>query len=176
MRILLTEDDEAVRAFVARALELDGHNVDTACDGVEALETLVLNDGDYDLLVSDVKMPMMDGIALAHNAADRWPGMRILLMTGFADQRERARSSTFRPGLRRAVRVRPGTRGLPSRPPQRNCRAVWAGVTGQDSVPGSSPLHSMVFSPSIPGRDPMMPDDESCPTVRNSVIDRDAER
>ncbi len=90
MRILLTEDDEAVRAFVARALELDGHNVDTACDGVEALETLVLNDGDYDLLVSDVKMPMMDGIALAHNAADRWPGMRILLMTGFADQRERA--------------------------------------------------------------------------------------
>ncbi len=90
MRILLTEDDEAVRAFVARALELDGHNVDTACDGVEALESLVLNDGDYDLLVSDVKMPMMDGIQLAHNAADRWPGMRILLMTGFADQRERA--------------------------------------------------------------------------------------
>jgi len=35
-------------------------------------------------------MPMMDGIALAHNAADRWPGMRILLKTGFADQRERA--------------------------------------------------------------------------------------
>ena len=48
------------------------------------------NDGDYELLVSDVKMPMMDGIALAHSAAERWPGMRILLMTGFADQRERA--------------------------------------------------------------------------------------
>ena len=90
MRILLTEDDEAVRAFVARALELDGHDVDTACDGIEALEHLDSNDGDYDLLVSDVKMPMMDGIALAHSAAERWPGMRILLMTGFADQRERA--------------------------------------------------------------------------------------
>ena len=90
MRILLTEDDEAVRAFVARALELDGHDVDTACDGIEALEHLEANDGNYDLLVSDVKMPMMDGIALAHSAAERWPGMRILLMTGFADQRERA--------------------------------------------------------------------------------------
>ena len=90
MRILLTEDDEAVRTFVGRALELDGHDVDTACDGMEALELLESNDGGYDLLVSDVKMPMMDGIALAHSAAERWPGMRILLMTGFADQRERA--------------------------------------------------------------------------------------
>ena len=90
MRILLTEDDEAVRTFVSRALELDGHDVDSACDGMEALELLEANDGNYDLLVSDVKMPMMDGIALAHSAADRWPGMRILLMTGFADQRERA--------------------------------------------------------------------------------------
>ena len=90
MRILLTEDDEAVRTFVSRALQLDGHQVDTACDGMEALEYLESDNEGYDLLVSDVKMPMMDGIALAHSAAARWPGMRILLMTGFADQRERA--------------------------------------------------------------------------------------
>ena len=56
MRILLTEDDDSVRSFVSRALELDGHKVDTACDGVEALERLTENDGGYDLLVSDVKM------------------------------------------------------------------------------------------------------------------------
>jgi CheY-like chemotaxis protein len=90
MRILLTEDDDAVRAFVSRALELDGHKVETACDGMEALERLTERDGGYDLLVSDVKMPIMDGIALAHKAAGRWPGLPILLMTGFADQRERA--------------------------------------------------------------------------------------
>jgi DNA-binding NtrC family response regulator len=90
MRILLTEDDEAVRTFVSRALELDGHTVDSAGNGMEALEHLESRDGGYDLLVSDVKMPIMDGIALAHSAADRWPGMQILLMTGFADQRERA--------------------------------------------------------------------------------------
>src|SRR5215207_9785054 len=90
MRILLTEDDEAVRAFVSRALELDGHKVETACDGMEAMERLESRDGGYDLLVSDVRMPLMDGIALAHNASGRWPGLPILLMTGYADQRERA--------------------------------------------------------------------------------------
>ena len=90
MRILLTEDDESVRAFVSRALQLDGHQVETACDGLEALERLTESNGTYDLLVSDVKMPLMDGIALAHQAAAQWPGLPILLMTGFADQRERA--------------------------------------------------------------------------------------
>jgi DNA-binding response OmpR family regulator len=90
MRILLTEDDESVRIFVSRALQLDGHSVDTACNGMEALDSLTAEGGAYDLLVSDVKMPLMDGIALAHSAARQWPGLRILLMTGFADQRERA--------------------------------------------------------------------------------------
>lgn len=90
MRILLTEDDESVRAFVSRALELDGHCVETACDGLDAMEQLEAHNGDFDLLVSDVKMPLMDGIALAHRAAGQWPGLPILLMTGYADQRERA--------------------------------------------------------------------------------------
>jgi DNA-binding NtrC family response regulator len=90
MRILLTEDDDSVRAFVSRALELDGHDVETACHGAEALDRLEEQEAGYDLLVTDVKMPIMDGIALAHEAAGKWPGMPILLMTGFADQRERA--------------------------------------------------------------------------------------
>ena len=90
MRILLTEDDDSVRAFVSRALELDGHEVDTACNGVEALDSLSEYEGGYDLLVTDVKMPIMDGIALAHEASGQWPGLPILLMTGFVDQRERA--------------------------------------------------------------------------------------
>ena len=57
MRILLTEDDDSVRAFVSRALELDGHQVETACHGLEALERLTECDGGFDLLVTDVKMP-----------------------------------------------------------------------------------------------------------------------
>jgi CheY-like chemotaxis protein len=88
--ILLTEDDEAVRSFVKRALELDGHTVTAAEDGGEALEILQKDEGAFDLLLSDIMMPVMDGIALALAAARDFPGLTILLMTGYADQRERA--------------------------------------------------------------------------------------
>ncbi|PLX38795.1 MAG: response regulator [Hyphomicrobiales bacterium] len=89
-RILLSDDDDSVRAFVARALELDGHDVTVAADGSEANDILHREEGGFDLLLSDIKMPVMDGIALALNAARDWPDMPIMLMTGYADQRERA--------------------------------------------------------------------------------------
>ncbi|GGB39756.1 response regulator [Roseibium aquae] len=89
-RILLTEDDDAVRGFVKRALELDGHSVEAAEDGGEAVDRLTRENGAFDLLLSDIKMPVMDGIALALHTARAFPDMPILLMTGFADQRERA--------------------------------------------------------------------------------------
>ena len=88
--ILLAEDDDAVLAFVKHALESDGHEVDAAQDGGQAMEILTRKQGAFDLLLSDVKMPMMDGIALTLNAARDWPDLKILLMSGFADQRERA--------------------------------------------------------------------------------------
>lgn len=89
-RILVTEDDEAVRAFVKRALELDGHEVMTAEDGGEGLMVLQEERGAFDLLLTDIKMPVMDGIALALAAARDFPDLTIMLMTGYADQRERA--------------------------------------------------------------------------------------
>lgn len=89
-RVLLTEDDEAVRAFVRRALELDGHTVVTAEDGADAVAVMERTPDAFDLLLTDVKMPRMDGIALAKRARELAPGLIILLMTGFADQRERA--------------------------------------------------------------------------------------
>jgi two-component system, cell cycle response regulator CpdR len=89
-RILLTEDDESVRTFVKRALELDGHEIVEAEDGGIALEVLNAQHGNFDLLLSDIMMPVMDGIALALAVARDFPNLAILLMTGFADQRERA--------------------------------------------------------------------------------------
>ncbi|BCP55337.1 response regulator [Kaistia sp. 32K] len=89
-RILVTEDDDAVRMFVSRALMLDGHEVMTAEDGENALDVLIQEKGDFDLLLTDIKMPIMDGIALTHAAASQYRDLTILLMTGFADQRERA--------------------------------------------------------------------------------------
>lgn len=88
--ILLTEDDDSVRTFVRRALEIDGHTVTTAEDGGMALEILQREDGRFDLLVSDIMMPVMDGIALAMASARDYPDLTILLMTGYAEQRERA--------------------------------------------------------------------------------------
>lgn len=88
--ILVAEDDESVRAFVERALQMDGHTVTTAEDGGLALEVLSEENGNFDLLLSDIKMPVMDGIALALQTGAQWPEITILMMTGFADQRERA--------------------------------------------------------------------------------------
>ena len=89
-RILLAEDEEALRAFVARALAQDGHEVIAAADGGEALDVLAGEEGRFDLLLTDIRMPVMDGIALALAAARDHPELTILLMTGYADQRERA--------------------------------------------------------------------------------------
>jgi two-component system cell cycle response regulator CpdR len=89
-RILIAEDEEVLRAMCARALATDGHHIATARDGGEALEILIRERGRFDLLLSDVRMPIMDGIALALAAARDFPDLTILLMTGYADQRERA--------------------------------------------------------------------------------------
>ena len=76
--------------LTARAIGMDGHSIVTAQDGAEALEILAREEGAFDLLLSDIQMPVMDGIALALSAARDFPHVTILLMTGFADQRERA--------------------------------------------------------------------------------------
>ena len=89
-RILIAEDEEALRVLVARALSLDGHDVVTANDGAEALDLLTRERGAFELLLTDIRMPIMDGIALALAAARDQPSLGILLMTGYADQRERA--------------------------------------------------------------------------------------
>jgi two-component system cell cycle response regulator CpdR len=89
-RILIAEDEDALRGLVARALLQDGHDVMTANDGAEALDLLLREQGAFELLLTDIRMPVMDGIALALAAARDHPNVTILLMTGYADQRERA--------------------------------------------------------------------------------------
>jgi len=89
-RILIADDEESMRLLVARAIAMDGHEIVTAEDGAEALDILTREEGTFDLLLTDIKMPVMDGIALALAAARDFPQVIILLMTGYADQRERA--------------------------------------------------------------------------------------
>ena len=90
-RILLAEDDDSVRGFVARALEVHGHEVTAVSDGALALEALTARDAPaYDLLLADIAMPMMDGIALALKVSRDHSGLRVLLMSGHAHERRRA--------------------------------------------------------------------------------------
>ena len=89
-RVLIADDEDSMRLLVARAIAMDGHEIVTAEDGAEALDILNRDEGAFDLLLTDIQMPVMDGIALALTAARDFPNLTILLMTGFADQRERA--------------------------------------------------------------------------------------
>jgi two-component system cell cycle response regulator CpdR len=80
-RILLAEDDDSLRGFLARALERAGYEVKACADGEEAVAEL---DDSWDLLLTDIVMPGIDGIEVARQAAARQPKMRIMFITGFA--------------------------------------------------------------------------------------------
>ena len=86
--ILIAEDDKAVREFVSRALRQDGHQITAVADGEQALTAL--GAGRFDMLLADIVMPQVDGIALALKAAKDFPDLPILLMTGYAAERQRA--------------------------------------------------------------------------------------
>jgi two-component system cell cycle response regulator CpdR len=89
-RILIAEDDDVIRELAMRALSEDGHELTVTANGAAALIALGRQGGAFDLLLTDVKMPKVDGIALALEAGRLHPDIAIMLMTGYADQRERA--------------------------------------------------------------------------------------
>jgi CheY-like chemotaxis protein len=88
-RLLIAEDEQPVRELLTRALTLEGYEVQAATDGAAALDVLS-SAGPFDLLLTDIRMPIMDGIALALVAARDYPNLVIVLMTGYAGERERA--------------------------------------------------------------------------------------
>ncbi|HUZ71847.1 MAG TPA: response regulator [Stellaceae bacterium] len=87
-RILIAEDEASVSAFVQRALTHAGHDVIGVPDGLAAVAALATER--FDLLLSDIVMPGLDGIALALKAGRDYPDMKILLMSGYANERQRA--------------------------------------------------------------------------------------
>ena len=82
IRILLAEDDESMRLYLARALEKVGYEVKAVDRGTAALPLLEAES--FDLLLTDIVMPEMDGIELAQRAAVIAPDMRVMFITGFA--------------------------------------------------------------------------------------------
>jgi two-component system cell cycle response regulator CpdR len=89
-RILVAEDDDSMRSFLAGALRRAGHLVETAADGFEAITMLAR--AEFDLLLADVVMPGMDGVELARRAARDQPQLKVMFITGFAAVALRGRS------------------------------------------------------------------------------------
>jgi len=87
-KILIAENELALREFIARGLEQRRHKVTMAQDGSEAIEHL--KKAKFDLLLTDIDMPIMDGIALALAAGRDYPKMKIIIMSGHEHQIERA--------------------------------------------------------------------------------------
>lgn len=82
VRILLAEDDDSMRAYLARALERSGYEVVAVANGAQAVPHI--DTDSFDLLLTDIVMPEMDGIELAQHAASVAPDTRIMFITGFA--------------------------------------------------------------------------------------------
>ncbi|MCD8525843.1 MAG: response regulator [Alphaproteobacteria bacterium] len=81
--ILLAEDDTSMREFLGLALDKAGHSVTSCEDGLSALEKLRGGEN-FDLLLTDIVMPGMDGIELAQAATREHPGLKVMFITGFA--------------------------------------------------------------------------------------------
>lgn len=82
IRILLAEDDDIMREYLARALEKAGYSVVAVDRGTAAMP--LIGPGKFDLLLTDIVMPEMDGIELAQRASEIAPDMRVMFITGFA--------------------------------------------------------------------------------------------
>jgi two-component system cell cycle response regulator CpdR len=91
IRILLAEDDTVMREYLTRALEKSGYAVAAVDRGTAAIPLLEAER--FDLLLTDIVMPEMDGIELAQKAADIAPDMRVMFITGFAAVTLKAGSS-----------------------------------------------------------------------------------
>lgn len=86
-RILLVEDEDAVRSFSVRALQNKGYEVHEANSGDNALELLAAQKPKLDLMVSDVMMPGMDGIELGKRVREAYPGLKIIFMSGYTEDK-----------------------------------------------------------------------------------------
>ena len=90
--ILLAEDDQSMREFLARALRRAGHVVEDVADGDEVLR-LIKQEPDFDLLLADIVMPGVDGIELVQRISGKHPEIKIMLITGFAAVSVRAKET-----------------------------------------------------------------------------------
>jgi CheY-like chemotaxis protein len=82
-RILVVDDEEALRVVLSAELEGEGYQVTSASDGQEAIN--ILTTKEFDLILLDIKMPNVDGFEVLKFVKERWPQTKVVMLTGFAD-------------------------------------------------------------------------------------------
>lgn len=82
-RILVVDDELIVRSWIARLLQEEGYVVEVATNGAEALRIAHEDPGAFDLLITDVRMPQMDGWQLGQRVREAWPGLPVLYVSGY---------------------------------------------------------------------------------------------
>ena len=87
-RVLVADDELPAREFASRALLQDGHDVVSVEDGLQALDAMARDE--FDILLTDIVMPGLDGISLALKVSKDHPNTKIVLMTGYAAEQQRA--------------------------------------------------------------------------------------
>lgn len=88
-RVLIAEDDPAIAEFMRRIVETRGHAATVTEDGGAASRAIDI--APYDLVLADIRMPVMDGIALALKVTDTRPETKVVLITGYAEEEARSR-------------------------------------------------------------------------------------
>jgi CheY-like chemotaxis protein len=83
LRVLLVDDEPAVRGYMKAILQKQGCTVVEAEDGVDAYRVMERQNGNFDLLVTDVRMPKMDGVTLAEQVHESFPGVRVLFVSAY---------------------------------------------------------------------------------------------
>jgi excisionase family DNA binding protein len=83
-RVLVVDDEEAVRDLIAKTLTMADYEVNTASDGQAALDAL--KDADFDLLITDLRMPGMDGLTVIRQARRLSPSLPIIIITGYSTE------------------------------------------------------------------------------------------
>jgi DNA-binding NtrC family response regulator len=105
-RILVVDDDEGVREFIAEVLAEKDHEVIAVPDAIEALAVLERSGDGIDLLVTDVVMPGLNGFSLASLVKGRWPRIKILYVTGYYDLARSDMGERFGSVLKKPFRPR----------------------------------------------------------------------
>lgn len=95
-RILVVDDEPIVRSFIARLLEEQGYTVQVAVDGAEALHIAGADPVGFDLVISDVRMPRVDGWQLGRLMRERWPRLPMLYISGYDLEQNAPRAAFLR--------------------------------------------------------------------------------